>query len=156
VGLRQRGELLRMLKHNGERRFRGRTGLRVTRRIGLARGEQDMSRFVDVRRPKSRSVLLVIAPACCRIRGRCLHLPDDKGANGRLVIGLAATVAVGHRLSRNFQSACLLQQQFAHRQRPRGGFPCFERGTRRMMLNFARNPVAWDCNPVDPYVMTLG
>ncbi len=49
VGLRQRGELFWMLTHDGERRFRRSTGLRVTRRIGLARGEQNMSRFVDVR-----------------------------------------------------------------------------------------------------------
>jgi hypothetical protein len=38
-----------MLTHDGEDRFRGSTGLGVTRRIGLARGEQNMGGFIDVR-----------------------------------------------------------------------------------------------------------
>src|SRR5262245_4989173 len=45
---RQVGKLLGMLAQDGEGGLRGCTRLRITRRIGLARGEQDMGRFVDV------------------------------------------------------------------------------------------------------------
>jgi hypothetical protein len=47
VRLRQFGELLGMLMQDGERGVRGVARLRVTRRIGAARSEQDVSRFVD-------------------------------------------------------------------------------------------------------------
>ena len=131
-------------------------GLRVGLRVGLAGGEQNMGRLVDVRRPELLPVILVISPACRPIRRRRMDLAIDERADGRLFGGLTPAFTVVQWLAP--RSPAGAPPAAAVRARPGPAPPpsTIPPDCARVVLDLAGNHVAWNLHAIDLYAPAVG